>query len=165
MTVTEQLGEVLRDADGVRLEFVRTYDAPAAEVWSAVTDPDRMERWIGRWIGDPASGRVEFVMSAGENARPETVLIHDCSAPTRLAVTLVSRDGPWPLEVTLTNQGDGTELRFVHRLTGPYDASTIGPVWQNFLDRLGALLAGRPAPDDFGSYIARFAGDYAIPSA
>jgi uncharacterized protein YndB with AHSA1/START domain len=165
MIVKEQLGEVLRDADGVRLEFVRTYDAPPADVWSAVTDPERMERWIGRWTGDPSTGRVEFVMSAAGNATPETVLIHECSKPSHLALTLVSRDGPWPLELTLTTEGDSTILRFVHRLSEPYDASTIGPVWQNFLDRLGAVLEDGPAPEDFGAYVARFGGAYAIPSA
>ncbi|HSP37324.1 MAG TPA: SRPBCC domain-containing protein [Frankiaceae bacterium] len=165
MTVTERLGEVLRDADGVRLEFVRTYDVPPTDVWSAVTDPERMERWIGRWTGDPATGRVEFVMSAAGSERPETVLIHDCSAPTHLAMTLESRDGPWPLELTLTDQGDRTVLRFVHQLAEPYNASTIGPVWQNFLDRLDSVLVGAPAPDDFGAYVARFGDAYAIPSA
>jgi uncharacterized protein YndB with AHSA1/START domain len=165
MTITEQLGEVLRDADGVRLEFVRTYHAPPADVWSAVTDPERMARWIGRWTGDPSTGRVEFVMTAAGSERPETVLIHDCSAPTHLAMTLESRDGPWPLEVTLTDQGESTILRFVHRLAEPYDASTIGPVWQNFLDRLGAVLGDGPAPDDFGSYVSRFGQAYSVPPA
>ena len=41
-TVTSRLGEVLRDSDGVRLEFVRHYATDAADVWSAVTDPDRL---------------------------------------------------------------------------------------------------------------------------
>ena len=35
----------------------RTFRAPVADVWAAVTEPDRLERWIGTWAGDPASAR------------------------------------------------------------------------------------------------------------
>lgn len=38
MTVISPLGQLLRDEDGMRLEFVRTYDDPIADVWSALTD-------------------------------------------------------------------------------------------------------------------------------
>lgn len=47
MTVTTPLGQVLRDSDGMRLEFVRTYDEALDEVWSALTSPERVARWLG----------------------------------------------------------------------------------------------------------------------
>lgn len=60
MTPTTPLGRLLHDADGMRLEFVRTYDEPIDDVWAALTHPDRVARWFGRWTGDPASGRIEL---------------------------------------------------------------------------------------------------------
>lgn len=165
-TVTDRLGQVLRDADGVRLEFVRSYDAPIADVWAAATDPNRMERWIGHWTGDPSTGTVQFAMtSEGSDIEPQPVVIDECTAPTRLAVTLPSPDGPWPLQVTLTEQAGGTLLRFVHHLAEPYDASSVGPGWQYYLDRLGAVVDDAPVPDDFDAYYPRFADDYPIPPA
>ena len=34
--------------------FERTFRAPIDDVWAAVTEPERLERWIGTWTGDPA---------------------------------------------------------------------------------------------------------------
>ena len=63
MTVTSPLGQLLRDAEGMRLEFVRNYDAPADGVWSALTEPERVARWIGTVSGDPTTGTVELRMT------------------------------------------------------------------------------------------------------
>ena len=46
------------------LVFERTFRAPIQDVWAAVTESDRMARWIGVWTGDPASGAVTFRMTA-----------------------------------------------------------------------------------------------------
>jgi uncharacterized protein YndB with AHSA1/START domain len=164
MIVKEQLGEVVRDADGVRLEFVRTYDAPAADVWSAVTDPERMERWIGRWTGDPASGQVQFEMPGPDGATPQPVTIDACEPPTAFRATISTPDGPWPLSLSLTAEGERTTLLFTHRLSEPYDASSVGPGWQYYLDRLGASVEGQPVPDSFADYYPRLAEAYPIPS-
>lgn len=39
MTVNRPLGQVLRDEEGVRLEFVRTYDSLMEDVWSTDGTP------------------------------------------------------------------------------------------------------------------------------
>ncbi len=102
MNVTSPLGQVLRDEDGMRLEFVRSYDDPLTDVWSALTDPDRTARWFGRWTGDPASGSVQVVMVAEADAPPQTVAMLACEPPTRLLVETDSPDGVWRLTVTLS---------------------------------------------------------------
>ena len=160
---TEQTGRVVRDGQGVRLEFSRTYDVPVEQVWSAVTDPDRLDLWFGRWTGDPASGTVEVVMTAEGDVPAQQVAVDACEPPYRLAVTTAGPDGAWPLEVTLQEQGTGTALRFVHHLVEPYDATSIGPGWQYYLDRLDAVVAGTPVPDDFDLYYPTLASAYAVP--
>lgn len=163
MTVTSPLGQVLRDEDGMRLEFVRAYADPIADVWSALTDPDRTALWFGRWNGDPASGHVHVVMVAEADAEPQAVALLVCEPPTRLVVETDSPDGPWRLEVTLADHGGATTLRFVQRLAEPYDASSIGPGWHFYLDRLEAVVHGRDVPEDFDAYYPALQGDYALP--
>lgn len=166
MTSTEPsrgLGEVLRTSDGVDLQFLRSYDVGVEEVWSAIVEPARMERWIGRWSGDPASGEVEFHMTSEEGAPPAPVQVTACEAPRHLAVTMPGPEGAWPVELTLTEDGGRTSLRFVHHLAEPYDASSVGPGWHYYLDRLGAVVAGAPVPDDFDAYYPRLADAYAVP--
>lgn len=149
----------------MRLEFVRSYDDPIADVWSALSDPDRTARWFGRWTGDPASGSVDVTMAAEEGAPSQAVAILVCDPPHRLVVETGSGDGVWRLDVTLSAQADETTLRFVQRLSEPYDASSIGPGWHFYLDRLGAVLNGRDVPDDFDAYYPALQADYDVPGS
>jgi len=53
MSVTTPLGQVLLDEEGMRLEFVRTFDNSREDIWSALTEPHRVARWFGTWNGRP----------------------------------------------------------------------------------------------------------------
>ncbi len=163
--ITDRLGAVVREDGQVLLRFERHYDAPAAEVWSALTDPDRTARWLGRWSGDPADGQVLLTMADEEGAPAETVTIDRCEPPARLEVTAGTADGPWPLTVLLTEEAGRTRLLFTHRLAEPYDASAVGPGWHYYLDRLDAVLAGTAVPGDFTAYHPRLAAAYPVPPA
>ena len=165
MDGTGPLGQVLRDQDGVRLEFVRSYDEAVTDVWSALTDPDPTARWFGRWTGDPATGSVQVVMQAEADATPQTVAILACEPPRRLLVETESPDGTWRLEVTLSDEGGATSLHFVQRLEEPYDAGSIGPGWHFYLDRLAAVVRGEDVPEDFTAYHPALQDQYAVPSA
>lgn len=162
MTITSPLGNVIRDDDGVRLEFVRTFPDPIGRVWAAVTEPDQLGRWFGTWTGDPTSGSVEFTSIEGDGTPSGVVTIQECDAPHRLAVVMPSADGAWPLSVDLSESEGVTTLVFVHRMAQPYDATGIGPGWQYFLDGLDAVVAGGAPPRDWSSYEA-LAGEYPLP--
>ena len=161
--LVSRLGEVVREGSAVVLRFERSYDASPAEVWEALTDPDRVARWLGSWTGDPASGQVLLVMTDEADAPAEPVLIDRCEPPLRLDVTMDPGDGGWPLSLVLTEHAGRTTLVFEHRLAEPYDAGSIGPGWQYYLDRLGAVLDGSPVPADFGDYHPRLADRYVVP--
>lgn len=163
MTVSTPLGQVLRDEDGVRLEFVRTYRDTVQDVWSVLTDPDRVARWLGTVSGDPSTGAVELVMTEDEGATPAAVTIVECTPPTSLVVDLPGPDGVWRLSATLHAEDGVTSLVFVHRLAEPYDASSLGPGWHYYLDRLGAVVAGRAAPDDWNDYYPSLISAYVLP--
>lgn len=163
MTVTTPLGQVLRDDDGMRLEFVRTYDEPVEDVWSALTEPGRVARWFGTWTGDPAAGRVEVLMTEEEGSTPQTVTILQCQPPTRLVVELPSPYGVWRLSASLSEQKGVTTLEFVQRLAEPDEVSSIGPGWHFYLDRLGAVVTETAVPDEWDDYYPSLKDAYALP--
>lgn len=146
-------GHVVRDEDEVILVFDRAYERPVDVVWAALTEPEQVARWFGRWTGDPADGHVEVVMTDEGSETAERLLIRDCTPPGRLAVTAPTPDGDWPVEVRLEQEGEHTRLRFSQVLVEPYDASAIGPGWHYYLDRLGAVITGGPMPSDWEDYV------------
>ena len=128
------------------LVLERTFLAPASDVWAALTEPDRLVRWIGTWSGDPASGAVMFRMTAeGEDVAAEAVTIHECDPPRRLELTIANSDEPsgqWHLELDLSEAAGVTTLTFAQRLHDPALAKDVGPGWEYYLDRLVAAQAG-----------------------
>jgi uncharacterized protein YndB with AHSA1/START domain len=127
------------------LVLERTFRAPVADVWAAVTEPERLVRWIGTWSGDPASGAVMFRMTAeGEDVAAEAVTIHECSPPRRLELTIANSadaSGQWHLEIVLVEAAGVTTLTFAQRLHDPALAKDVGPGWEYYLDRLVAAQA------------------------
>lgn len=123
----------------------RRFAAPIDAVWAAVTEPARLERWIGTWSGDPASGVVEFRMTAeGEDAPAEPHRIVACDPPQRLVTeSQVSGEGEiWRLELDLTESDGVTTLVFAQRLADGLPVASVGPGWDYYLDRLVAVQGG-----------------------
>lgn len=151
-TATSPLGAVVREGDGYRLEFVRTFPDPIERVWAALTDSNELEGWYGTWTGDPSTGQVEVTFNEAPD-NPGQVTIEECDAPRSLRIVVPSPDGPWPLSVELESVGEGTKLTFNHRLAEPFDATGVGPGWQYYLDRMTAHLEGNEPTSDFDIYI------------
>ena len=87
--MTDITGNVC-DIDGKpNLVILRRFRATADEVWRELTDSARLERWIGRWEGDPASGHVTFYMTAEDpDAAGEEYTILECDRPGASPATL-----------------------------------------------------------------------------
>jgi uncharacterized protein YndB with AHSA1/START domain len=146
----------------------RELRAPLEDVWAACTDPARMERWIGTWSGDPASGSVSFRMTAkGEDVRAEEMEVLACVPPHRFAVRgtepqTFSADGVgeevyWEMELELSESEGVTSLRFVQVLapgaTGIEMVASVGPGWDYYLDRLlVAMSQGDVETVDWATY-------------
>jgi len=159
MAPSSRTGEVVQGPDGVTLVFEREWTNAPADVWSALTDPDRLDRWFGRWSGDPSSGSVEVTMTAEEGAPAEAMTIDACERPHRLAVTT---GHGWPLDLVLSPLPDGgTRLRFTHALTDADDPASTGVGWHYYLDRLDAVVAGRVPTDAWDVYFPALSGLYA----
>ena len=136
-------GRIDRDADGrPRLVLTREFRAPIEDVWASVTESARLERWIGSFTGDPASGRVVFRMNAEGGAPAEDVEITACEPPRLLAVTSRTSDGAWHLELALSETDGVTKLVFRQPGIDPVEAESVGPGWEFYLDRLVAAETG-----------------------
>ena len=112
-------------ADRLTLFVTRTFHAPIDDVWAAITEPERVARWLGTWTGDPATGTVLFAMTfEGQQPPGDEMEIRECEPPRRLAVTSQVGEQRWYLDVD------------------PEDALSVGPGWEFYLDRLVAAETG-----------------------
>ena len=142
------------------LVFERTFRAPIADVWAAVTEPERLERWIGTWSGDPASGAIAFRMTAeGEDVPEEEIVIDECVEPTRLVLRSATPDDPqrlWRWELALAEADGVTTLTFAQEVTNVAIAESVGPGWDYYLDRLVTACGGAdPGQITFEPYLER----------
>ena len=149
------------------LVIERRFTAPIEAVWSAVTEPERLARWIGTWTGDPASGAVEFrMLYEGEGPASEVFTILECEEPRRLSVTSTvpfdeGRLVEWHLTLDLTEAAGVTTLAFGQSVPEPAMAESVGPGWEYYLDRLvAAESGGDPASLDFDDYFPSQSGHY-----
>jgi uncharacterized protein YndB with AHSA1/START domain len=115
----------------------RTFRAPIEDVWAAVTESDRLARWIGSWEGDPESGSVHFrMLFEGEEHAGETMEIRVCEPPRRLHLTSHAGDDVWLLELELTHADGVTTLTFSQPGITQDQVAGVGPGWDYYLDRL-----------------------------
>jgi len=140
----------LRSADGkgvVRMED--RYDTDIDDLWSALTDPSRLARWLGEIEGDLHLGgefRARFFASGWEGRGR----VEACEPPHRLLLLTRDPDEPYDLEIEarLTADGDQTVLVVEERgmpvdLLAPYGAGI-----QVHVEDLAAHIAGRERADD-----------------
>lgn len=146
-------GRLERGAGGPAIVIERTFRAPIADVWDSIVDPERMNRWIGTWSGEPGNGRrVQFVMTAEGATEPEEVLIHRCDAPRHLDVESFHGGSSWRMVADLAEADGVTTLVFRQKVHADDEsAGSYGPGWEYYLDRLVAVHEDAPfaAWDDY----------------
>ena len=150
-----QLGTIT-EVDGRHvLVQTRQFAAPVEDVWAAVTEPERLARWIGTWTGDPAAGSVHFrMLFEGDEHEGESMEIRVCEPPYRLHLTSRVGDEVWLLELDLSHEDGVTTLTFSQPGVAKEQVGEVGPGWDYYLDRLvdaetGADPAGRDFERDY----------------
>jgi len=134
----------LRSADGkgvVRMED--RFGTDIDDLWSALTDPRRLARWLGDFEGDLRLGgefRARFFASGWEG----TGRVDACEPPQRLLVTTRHRDQTeeHAIEATLTADGDQTILVLEERGMPLDQLAAYGAGIQVHVEDLAAYLAG-----------------------
>jgi uncharacterized protein YndB with AHSA1/START domain len=162
MTATDdRRGEIGTDPDGRRrLVFRRSWPEPAAEVWAALTEPERSARWIGRYDGERAPGAEgAFTMTAEEGSPVSQVHIEECVPPHRLVLRFLD-EMAWRIEVDLTEDTGRTTLVFAQVLADDTGLADIATGWHWYLDRLDAIVTGSPLPPQWEAFQAAVAPGY-----
>jgi uncharacterized protein YndB with AHSA1/START domain len=96
------------------------YPSPPADVWDALTDPERLSRWFLPVTGDlELGGSYQLEGNAGGE-------VLECEPEERFLVTWVFDGNVSWVEVTLTAEGDGTRMRLAHT------CQAANPFWDQF---------------------------------
>jgi uncharacterized protein YndB with AHSA1/START domain len=137
----------LRLADGkavVRMED--RFDTDARDLWSALTDPGRLARWIARVEGDlRVGGEIHAVFTSGWEG-PGRIEI--CEPPSRLLIRLSpGEEDETEIEARVFPEGATTRLVVEERGLPLSEAAAHGGGWQAHIEDLAAHLAGRAAGD------------------
>ena len=152
---TDPHGVLTRDVEGVRIDFSRRYPTTVEDLWAAVTEPERVRRWLGPVYGDlRVGGRYELRMGddvedSAENARGEVL---ECEPPSRFVVTWVfptERETRVevrvrPDEAGVAPGGAWSVLELVHTGLSDEAARGYGGGWHACLDLLDDHVARRP---------------------
>ena len=139
----------LRSADGkgvVRMED--RFDTDMDDLWSALTDPRRLARWLGDVEGDLHLGgefRARFFASGWEG----TGRVEACEPPRHLLVLTKEPGQPdeHVIEVTLATDGDQTILVWEERGLPLDHLAAYGSGIQVHVEDLAAHIAGRERGD------------------
>jgi uncharacterized protein YndB with AHSA1/START domain len=142
------VGSLRRTADGkgaVRMEDL--YDTDIDDLWSALTDPRRLARWIADVDGELRVGghiHARFTSAWDGPGR-----IDVCQAPHRLTVTMSpGTPDQTVIDATLAPEHDKTRLVIEERGIPIRELADHGAGWQAHVEDLNAHLHGR-APGDW----------------
>jgi uncharacterized protein YndB with AHSA1/START domain len=157
-------GIVTRLDDGrQRLEFRRSWPDPVDDVWAALTEPDRLARWIGVYEGARGPGGTGNFAMTHEEGEPvgQPMRIVECDPPRRLVVEWVQEDtDAWRVDLDLTTEGDRTVLRFVQVFGADADVTDYAMGWHWYLEKFGAEVGGTPAPGEWDAFLAEVGPAY-----
>ena len=123
------------------------FDTDIDDLWSALTDPRRLARWIAEVEGDlRPSGefRARFTSQWEGTGRVEA-----CEPPRRLVLLTRATNQPdeHVIEATLAADGDQTVLVIEERGMPLDQLAAYGAGWQVHVEDLAAHLAGRARCD------------------
>jgi uncharacterized protein YndB with AHSA1/START domain len=140
------LGE-LREENGfgvVRVEDV--YDTGIDDLWSAITDPRRLGRWIAQVEGDlRVGGEFRATFTSGWSG---TGVVETCSAPSVLRVRTQQPGEPeTTMEALLSAEGERTRLVIEERGLPLAEYADHGAGWQAHAEDLHAHIAGTEPSD------------------
>ncbi|MEV6300350.1 SRPBCC family protein [Actinoplanes sp. NPDC051861] len=129
-----------RDGDRWTLIFIRELRKPPEQVWSALTDPERLDRWApftaARDLATP--GPTTLTMVDGDERTPIAATVHRAERPRLLEYTWGDDLLRWELEPS----GDGTRLTLRHTSREAGIEAMVAAGWHLCADVLERLLDG-----------------------
>lgn len=162
--MNDGVGSVRKLAEGHQLTYSRRYGTTVDDLWSALTDPGRVGRWLADLQGELRPGGAHRLDFAG-GSDPDQVTngtILTCQPPRFLKLTWdFGGTGSSIVEARVTAENGGARLYLEHVLPSA-QAAGYGPGWHAYLLRLRAVLDGTDLPDWDEAFAASFAEYQAV---
>lgn len=150
---TELLGTITASPDSdATIAFDRPYRTDAADLWQAVTDPERLARWFAPVEGELRAGG-EFTIRFDDGDIPRCT-VESCDAPRGFVWLWPHGERTSRVTVSIAPEGDGSRLRLVHDRLSRAAAPEYGAGWQAYVRSLDAHLAGSEEGDWWGEFHA-----------
>ena len=147
-------GKLRSEGDRAGVRFERRYDFAPEEVWSALTEPDRLQRWLAdvAEIDLRVGGRFTLSWNEGDGTQVDNGKVRALEPGKVLELDWTYPGEPDSVaRFELRPDGDGTILVLDHRGLPPAAIAGYGAGWHSHLDSLDAHLAGGQA-----DWLARF---------
>ena len=146
--MTDEFAALLRRGDLLDVTLRRRYDSDPADVWDALTTPERLARWLAPVSGElRAGGRYRIDFDADDPAQQVTGTITACEPPARLVVSWeIHQSGTSEVVATIAAHGVGCELVIEHHGLPEAMAAGYAAGWHAYGDTLEAELAGAAPP-------------------
>jgi uncharacterized protein YndB with AHSA1/START domain len=167
--IAEQIGAISRQVEQqpgesgeiVTVTIERRYPAEVADVWQAITDPERMRRWFLPITGDLRQGG-NFQLEG--NASGD---ILTCEPPSHLMVTFGAETSI--VDVVLSGNAEETLLKLTHSVPIELAGTTagalyVGPGWDGALLGLALYLKGEVSDDPVAAANSPEAQDFSVKS-
>jgi uncharacterized protein YndB with AHSA1/START domain len=122
------------------------YATDIDDLWSALTDPARLARWVANVAAVPAPGeRFDARFTSGWDG---VLIIDVCEPPRRLLITSSpGEDDETTIEAVLTADENGTRLVIEERGFTRDQIAAHGAGWQAHVEDLSAYLSGAQRSD------------------
>lgn len=149
-------GALRSDGRQRAVRFERDYGTDVTDLWSAVTEPERLARWLDPVSGDLREGGVVTVHFDDGPAQLEVVR---CEPPRALEVHWQHDGAASTVHVEVRALDDGrARLVLDHRALAATSAPGYAAGWHWHLDALGAFLRGTEPPSWDGAFAALHQG-------
>lgn len=122
------------------------YDTDIHDLWSAITEPERVARWLANVDGTPALG--DTFHATFTSTWDGLLRVDVCDAPNHLVLTSgVGEPDECVIEAWLSTEGDKSRLAIEERGFTLDEYAAHGAGWQAHIEDLDAYLADRDKND------------------
>jgi uncharacterized protein YndB with AHSA1/START domain len=136
--IQTEVGALRNDGDRCAVQFRRLYDFTPQELWSALTDPEQLGRWLARAHVDPGVGGQVSLHFDGGSTEGGRILTWEEPHVLEYEWQFTDEE-PSVVRFELLPQEFGTLLVLDHRRLGRTSGTGYAAGWHAHLDALGRL--------------------------
>jgi uncharacterized protein YndB with AHSA1/START domain len=138
--MTDAFAVLTPTGDTASVHLIRDFATDAADLWDAVSTPERVSRWFARVEGDFGVGKG-FTLHFDDGTADFEIV--DCAPPTGAAVRWLKADGSSLVTVAVTPTGKSTSRLVLDHVEVPLAAAAgYATGWHWHLSGLRVQLEG-----------------------